>query len=69
MNHSITVGDILLTLGLVLGGLGMGLGALAAFAGGMSDAPEAGAEASKQGCIGFVVSAVVFGGCLYGLLR
>jgi hypothetical protein len=50
MNHSITLGDLLLGL-LAIGGFGaVGFGLLMVFAGGMSDAQEVGAEAGRQGC-------------------
>jgi hypothetical protein len=68
MNHSITLGGLLLTLMLV-GGLGMaGIGLLMIFAGGMSDAPEAGADASRQGCLVALVGLVLSGLALWGLL-
>jgi hypothetical protein len=68
MNHTITIGGLLLSAG-VLAGLAMtGCGALAIFAGGMSDNPGAGADASKQGCILALVGAALLVGCIVGLI-
>lgn len=68
MNHSITVGGLLLTLGLIAGLLTVCIGALATFAGGMSDDPTAGADASRTGCFIFIAGALLFGASLWGLL-
>ena len=51
MNHAVTVGGILAVLMGLAGLLCLGFGALAVFAGGMSDAPQAGDDASRTGCI------------------
>jgi hypothetical protein len=55
MHHAVTWGS-LFGVGFTIGGLAMvAIGAIAIFAGGMSDAPAAGADVTKQGCIiGFV---------------
>lgn len=51
MNHAITIGG-LLSFFMFLAGIGMcGFGALVIFAAGMSDAPAAGDDAAKHGCI------------------
>lgn len=69
MNHAITLGGLLSTL-LALGGLAtLGFGGLMVFAGGMSDAPEAGESASSQGCVVFVIGALMLGVGLWGMLR
>lgn len=68
MNHAITIGGLLLGIGMLVGFLALAFGALALFAGGMSDSPSAGDDASRTGCIALVVGAVLFALCLWGLL-
>lgn len=55
MNNAITWGSLFGVGFIVAGVIGIGVGALAIFAGGMSDAPEAGNAASRTGC--FIVAA------------
>lgn len=64
MNHAITVGGLLLTVGIMVGFFACAIGLLMAFAGGMSDAPAEGDATSKQGCIVFVCGLVLFVGCI-----
>jgi hypothetical protein len=68
VNHTITIGGLLCTLGIVAGIALTGIGALAIFAGGMSDSPQAGADASKQGCIIAGVGLVLLVGSIVGLV-
>jgi len=68
MDHAITIGGLLLTLGLIGGFVALAFGALAVFAGGMSDAPSAGNDATNLGCAFLIAGALLFGGCLWGLL-
>lgn len=68
MHHAITIGDLALGVALLIG-LGIcAFGALAAFAGGMSDNPEASASASKSGCIALLVGGALVAGAIYGLM-
>jgi hypothetical protein len=68
MNTTITIGGLLCALG-IIAGIGLtGIGALAIFAGGMSDSPQAGADASKQGCIIAGVGLVLLVGSIVGLV-
>lgn len=50
---------LLKALGVIAGVLTFAVGALMAFAGGMSDNPEAGDAAGKQGCITAIVGLIV----------
>jgi hypothetical protein len=50
MNHVVTVGGILGTLGIIVGFLVACFGLLMLFAGGMSDAPVEGEAAGRKGC-------------------
>jgi hypothetical protein len=68
MNHAITIGGLLCTLGIIAGIALTGVGALAIFAGGMSDSPQAGADASKQGCIIAGVGLALLVGSVLGLV-
>jgi hypothetical protein len=67
MNHAITIGELLRFIGGGVGILLLLVGALALFAGGMSDAPEAGDESSKTGCIigaaGIVLVVIALAAC------
>jgi hypothetical protein len=69
MNHAITVGGLLLSLGGLVGFLIAGFGALATFAGGMSDDVSAGEDASRQGCFFLALGLVLMGASIWGLLR
>lgn len=68
MNHAITLGGMLLGIGSLVGFLALSFGALALFAGGMSDSPSAGDDASRTGCIALIGGAILFALCLWGLL-
>lgn len=68
MNHAITIGGLLLGIGALVGFLSLSFGALAIFAGGMSDSPSAGDDASRTGCIALIAGAVLFALCFWGLL-
>ena len=68
MDHTVTVGNLLLIAGLVVSLLVTGFGALMVFAGGMSSNPSAGDEASKRGCVVFLIGLVVFLFCLWTLV-
>ena len=50
---------LLKALGIIAGLIAVAIGALMAFAGGMSDNPEAGDAAGKQGCITAIVGLIV----------
>lgn len=67
MNHAITVADLFHVLGAFIG-LGLaGFGLLIIFAGGMSDAPDAGRQAGRTGCIiglvGIALLALILTAC------
>jgi hypothetical protein len=65
MNHAITIGGLLLSVGALIG-IGMFLfGGLMFFAAGMSDADDDGT--AKQGCIVFALGAALTIGCLIGM--
>lgn len=68
MDHTITVGGILLSLAVLVGLAMAAIGGLMAFAGGMSDAPAEGAAASKQGCFVFCLGCALVVGGIWGLL-
>lgn len=68
MNHAITIGGLLLTVGVIAGLAAAAIGLLMIFAGGMSDAPAAGDEASKQGCIVALIGVVLLVGCLLAVV-
>jgi hypothetical protein len=67
MNHAVTVRDILKVLAGFVGLCFIAFGALATFAGGMSDAPEEGKAAGRQGCgiglLGIVILAAALAAC------
>lgn len=65
MNHAITVGGLLLTLGAGAGALIACFGILDAFACGMSDAPSD--NSSTSGCFIFGAGVVLLIGCIIGL--
>jgi hypothetical protein len=62
VNHSITLGDLLLGLLLIAGLGGIAFGALMVFAAGMSDAGDDGT--SKQGCVTALFGIVACGASL-----
>jgi hypothetical protein len=65
VNHSITIGELLLALG-ALAGLGtVAVGALMMFAAGMSDAGDDGT--GKNGCLFMLCGALVAVACLLWL--
>lgn len=68
MNHAITIGGLLLGIGALVGVLDLAFRALDLFAGGMSDSPSAGDDASRTGCIALIGGAVLFALCVWGLL-
>lgn len=68
MNHAITIGGLLLSLGVLVGLAMTAFGALAIFAGGMSDAPEAGADTTRQGCMIALPGAMLLAMCIIGLV-
>jgi hypothetical protein len=68
MNHAITVGGLLLTLGLIVGLATAAIGALMVFAGGMSDAPAEGSDASRKGCFIGLLGLALFGASIWGML-
>lgn len=68
MNHAITLGGLLLFLGIIGGLVMIGFGVLKFFVGSMSDAPEAGEAAGKQGCIIAAVGLVLLVGCILKLV-
>jgi hypothetical protein len=68
MNHAITVGGALAFVAMIVGIGAVALGLVAFFAGGMSDAPEAGEDASTWGCIVMIGGALLFALGLWGAL-
>jgi hypothetical protein len=60
MNHFITIGGLLSTLGIGLGILCALLGGLILFAEGMSDAPDTNGRGGFSGCGFIVVGLVLF---------
>jgi hypothetical protein len=66
MNHAITVGGLLLSLGLLAGLLASLGGFMAVLAEGMSDAPSA--DNGKSGCAAIIVGLILMIGCAIGLL-
>lgn len=64
MNHAITVGGLLLSVGIIAGLIAAAVGVLMAFAGGMSDSPAEGEAASKRGCIVLAIGLALVGGCI-----
>jgi hypothetical protein len=69
MNHAITIGDLLLCFGALIGVVCAAIGILMFAAGGMSDAPELGDAAAKQGCVTALVGLTVLVGCMLWLLH
>lgn len=67
MNHSITIGGLLLGIGVVIGLGTLAFGFLRFIAGGMSDAPQLGDDEGKKGCATAIVGLVIVVGCLIGL--
>lgn len=67
MNHAITVGGLLLTLGIIGGLIGSAFGALMVFAGGMSDNPSAGNDAAGTGCLVLLGGLAMASLCALGL--
>lgn len=65
MNHAITIGGLLLTIGCLGGLVAAGIGLLMIFAGMMSDAGD---DTSGPGCITFVVGVAVLVGCVAALV-
>jgi hypothetical protein len=64
MNHTVTIGGVLLILGMVAG-LGMvAIGAMVTIAEGMSDAPSSG----SGGCITAAAGLALLVGCILGLV-
>ena len=57
MNHTITVGGLLAAFSGILALICLAAGVLAIFASGMSDAPEAGNDATHIGCICLIIGA------------
>jgi hypothetical protein len=64
MNHAVTIGGLLLTLGAAAGLLAAGIGVIMFFAGAMSDDPYAADSTGKTGCVIFVIGAVALIGCI-----
>ncbi len=68
MNHTITIGGLLLALGLLAGVAIVGFGLLAYFAAGMSDNGEASADAERSGCKFLIIGAALAAASIYGLV-
>jgi hypothetical protein len=68
MNYAITIGGLLFGLSIIIGVPLALFGIVMLLAGGMSDAPEAGAEASRQGCFVCCLGAAFVVGGVWGLL-
>jgi hypothetical protein len=66
VNHAITIGGLLLSIGAVGGLACIGIGALMLFAGGMSDAGDDGTATS--GCAIAVAGVCVAAFCIAGLV-
>ena len=65
MNHAITIGGLLGTVGLMAGLGAIGFGLLWMFAEGMSDAPS---DNGKGGCITMAAGAVLAAFCIASLI-
>jgi predicted outer membrane lipoprotein len=65
MNHAITLGGLLLSIGLLGGVLTCAFGVLSLFANMMADAQG---DGGKGGCIALIVGAVLVIGCGIGLV-
>lgn len=63
MNHAITVGGLLLSVGAFVGLCIAAFGVLMLLAGGMSDAPDIGDATGKNGCICIICGALVMVAC------
>lgn len=68
MQHSITVGGLLLCIVLLIGTLVFVFGVAAFFASGMSDSPSAAESSGKTGCIALLIGGVIIGTSLFNLL-
>jgi hypothetical protein len=66
VNHPITIGGLVLSLGLLAGLLALGGGLLAVMAEGMSDAPSE--DNGKSGCLTAIVGLILVIGCAIGLI-
>jgi hypothetical protein len=64
MNHAITIGGLLLSVGALVGFVVLLAGVASAFGNMMADAAG---DNGKQGCILFIVGLVIFVVCLIGL--
>jgi hypothetical protein len=69
MDHAITIGGLMLTIGCFVGLVVAVIGIFMFMAGGMSDAPQAGDRAGESGCITFCIGAVILVGCILALMR
>jgi hypothetical protein len=62
MNHAITIGGLLFSIGAFVGLLMAAFGLLMVFAAGMSDASDDGT--GGQGCVVFIIGVVLLIGCI-----
>lgn len=67
MNHTITIGGLLASIGMVAGALIAAMGLISLMAAGMSDAPSD--NAGKGGCITFIAGLALAAASLAALLR
>jgi hypothetical protein len=67
MNHTITIGGLLLSLSALTGLLMAAVGGLMVFAGGTSDAPSEGERVGGQGCAFALLGCAILIGAVVGL--